>query len=265
MRATGLAVAATLATTLAMAIAWTGTAGAWPYVTAEFGHCVKSARGEGGSGYHNAGCTEAVAEGAKYHWVSGPGSKRGFTANASGVDFYVFSGRYGLKATPKVECSSASTAGEYTSAKTESLTLALSGCRMASASCQSEAEPAGDVLFSPLEGLLIKSGKGYDGEALIRWSPAIGETLASFECGGTSVTLSDSILREIKRNKMVSAETEQFKVWKEGSQRPSCYEPCMPGEQPTTTIGDVAYEWSGLSMSGTQADEETIEADAVLP
>jgi hypothetical protein len=39
----------------------------------------------------------------------------------------------------------------------------------------------------------------------------------------------------------------------------------VAGEQPTTTIGDVAYESSGLSMSGTQDDEEKIEADAVLP
>jgi hypothetical protein len=36
----------------------------------EFGRCVKKAKAEG-SGYSNAGCTTAVASGAKYEWVAG--------------------------------------------------------------------------------------------------------------------------------------------------------------------------------------------------
>ncbi len=52
----------------------------------EFGHCVKKAKAEG-EGYSNAGCTTAVASGAKYEWVSYSrlvegGAKLHFTSKA---------------------------------------------------------------------------------------------------------------------------------------------------------------------------------------
>lgn len=255
--------AALLAT--AVASIWASSAGASSHAAPEFGRCVKNAKSEAGGGFANKGCSEAVESGAKYHWVAGPGVKPGFTASASGVDLYVYSGSYGRHATPSVECSTASTVGEYTSADSESLELTLSGCKMASASCQSEAAPAGEIVFDPLEGLLVISEREYWGEALVRWSPALGGTLASFECGGTSVTITGSILHPIVRNRMESSEREQLKVWKEGVQKPSCYELCGPGELPATTIGGVTSEWSGLTMSGTQTNEEAIEADTLLP
>jgi hypothetical protein len=265
MRPAHLAIAATLAAVMAMAcVAVVASAFAPP----EFGRCIKNAKHEGGSGYSNSRCTTHVEEGAKYHWVSGPGSKRGFTASGGGVALYVSSGIYHVKASPKVECSSASTLGEYTSANTESLELTLTGCKMASASCQSEAAPAGEIVFTPLEGLLVVSKHEYWGEALIRWSPAIGETLASFECGGTSVVVSDSILHEIKRNKMLSSEAADLKIRKEGAQVPSCYETSVDsceGEYPLISIGGAPGELAGLSISGTQTDEEVLEANTLLP
>ncbi len=265
MRPAHLGIATTLATVVAMAcVAVSASAFAPP----EFGRCIKNAKHEGGVGYSDSGCTKHVEEGAKYHWVSGPGAKRGFTASGSGVALYVYSGRNHVKASPQVECSSASTLGEYTSSDTESLEVTLSGCKMASASCQSEGESAGEVMFSPLDGLLVVSKHEYWGEALIRWSPAIGETLASFQCGATSVVVSDSILHAIKRNKMLSSEAEDLKVFKEGVQTPSCYETASPscaGEYPLTSIGGAPGENSGLTISGAQTSEEKLEADTLLP
>jgi len=265
MRPAHLAIAATLATVMAVACA---VVSASAFAPPEFGRCIKNAKHEGGGGYSNSGCTAHVEEGAKYHWVSGPGAKRGFTASGGAVALYLYSGSYHVKANPTVECSAASTLGEYTSSNTESLEVTLTGCKMASATCQTEAAPAGEVLMTPLEGLLVVSKHEYWGEALIRWSPAIGETIANFECGGTSVVVSDSILHEIKRNKMVSSEAEGLKVSKEGTQKPGCYEtsgPSCEGEYPLTSVGGAPGEISGLSISGTQTDDEKLEATTLLP
>ena len=265
MRPAHLAIAATLATVMAVACA---VVSASAFAPPEFGRCIKNAKHEGGGGYSNSGCTAHVEEGAKYHWVSGPGAKRGFTASGGAVALYLYSGSYHVKANPTVECSAASTLGEYTSSNTESLEVTLTGCKMASATCQTEAAPAGEVLMTPLEGLLVVSKHEYWGEALIRWSPAIGETIANFECGGTSVAVSDSILHEIKRNKMVSSEAQDLKVSKEGAQKPGCYETIADsceGKYPLTSIGGAPGELSGLSISGTQTDEETLEANTLLP
>lgn len=262
MRAAGLA-SAMIAITWALPCAAAARA-----APPEFGHCVKNAKHEAGSGYANARCTEAVESGATHHWVPGPGAKPGFSASATGVDLYLVTKLSGV-AKPSIECASASVVGEFTSADTESAGLTLSGCKMASASCESEEAAPGEVVFSPLEGLLVMRVREFDGEALIRWTPAIGETLASFECGTTSVVISGGILHEIRRDQMVSGERERFRVWSEGLQRPSCYEgsPCELGgvSLPVTSIGGAPGKASGLSMLGTQTNEEAIEADTLLP
>ncbi|HYB24075.1 MAG TPA: hypothetical protein VED41_09780, partial [Solirubrobacteraceae bacterium] len=56
-------------------------------------------------------------------------------------------------------------------------------------------------------------------------------------------------------------ETEKLEVWKEGYQKPSCYDPCEAGEVPMTSVDGGHAEYSGLSMSGTQTSEEAMEAN----
>ncbi len=236
-----------------------GTAFAVRTFTPEFGRCVKVAKGMNVAGYSDHGCTKETASGAKYEWLPGPGAKPGFTASASGValTLQVAKGH----AHPSVECSTATTAGEFTGPFGESLSLTLTGCRMGSATCQSAGAAAGEVAFAPLQGKLVISKDESFGVPLVQWSPQLGETLAAFECGGVSVVISHSILHPIKADKMVSSETERLSVYHIGTQEPECYEPCEAGEEPSTSIGGAPAVPSGLSMSGTQSNQEAIEAD----
>ncbi len=247
-------------------------AGAYRYAPPEFGHCVRAARGESGPGFKDTGCTERVASGARYHWVSGPGSKTGFSASGS-ADLYQYSGSPRTHASPVVACSSSDTAGTFTGVASESVELVLSGCRMGSSSCQSAGEAAGVVRFAALEGLLTVGKRETWGEELIQWTPVVGETLASFECGSTSVLVTGGVLHQLKRDKMLTSETLQMKVGKEGIQTPSCRETLTePGETypgptcpvPMVSIGAAPPAEGGLSISGTQTDEEQLEADMLL-
>ncbi|HSZ06576.1 MAG TPA: hypothetical protein VK778_15420 [Solirubrobacteraceae bacterium] len=266
MRKLRLAVIAAAVMTTALVSAGTASASS-RFVAPEFGHCVKYPRGESGSGYADAACTGVVVSGARYHWLAGPGSKPGFTASTGSVALTQWSGRItGKKAKPVLTCSASRTTGEFTGANSESLELTLTGCTTGSAACQSTGASAGEVQFAPLEGLLVTDKDEYWGLALVRWSPALGSALASFECAGTSVLIEGAILHVIKRDKTLSSEAELLRVGKEGAQEPSCYEPMACGETgawqiPFSSIGGGPMLFSGLSAAGTQSDEEAIEAD----
>ena len=225
---------------------------------AQFGRCVKVAKGEAGAEYADSHCAAPAAEGAHYRWLAGPGSHAGFTASAGSValTLYAANGR----AAPTVQCSAASTIGQFTGPTSETLSLTLTGCEMGSAQCASSGAASGEVAFSPLQGTLVISKPESFGEALVLWTPQLGETLASFECGTTAVTIEGGILHALKANKMLSSEAERLRTYKDGLQRPSCYEPCTTGEAPETTVGGVTAPFSGLSFTGTQKDEEAIEA-----
>lgn len=231
----------------------------------EFGRCVKYAKGQSGSGYDNATCTGKSTTGARFHWLAGPGPKPGFTASTGSVALSQWSGIIGQKSKgPALTCSASRTAGEFAGASSETLELTLAGCAMGSTGCQSAGAAAGEVRFTPLEGLLVVSKHEYWGEALVRWSPAIGDVLADFDCGATEVSIEGAILHTIRRDKMRDSEAESLKVGREGVQKPSCYEgaPCGEGgyQTPTASIGGAGDLFSGLSATGTQTDEESIEA-----
>ncbi len=263
-----LCLAFVAAAVIATALVSAGTASASSrFVPPEFGHCVKYPKGQSGSGYSDSTCTGAVASGARYHWLPGPGPKPGFTASTGSVALTQWAGiTTGKRATPVLTCSASRTTGEFTGANTESLELTLTGCAMGSAACQSTEASAGEVQFAPLEGLLVTRKQEYWGLALIRWSPVLGSALASFECGGTSVLIEGPILRVIKRDKSLSSEAELLQTGKEGSQEPSCYEPVpcsneIGWQAPLDSIGGAPAMFAGLSAVGTQNDEEAIEAD----
>jgi hypothetical protein len=260
-------VAIVAAAVVATALVSAGTASAISrFEPPQFGHCVKYPRGQSGSGYADSKCTGVVASGARYHWLAGPGPKPGFTASTGSVALTQWAGVItGKKAQPVLTCSASSATGEFTGTNSESIELTLTGCAMGSATCQSTGASAGEVQFAPLQGLLVTDKDEYWGVALVRWSPALGGALASFECAGTSVLIEGTILHAIKRDKALSSEAELLQVGKEGAQQPSCYEPlaCGNGEawqDPFTSIGGAPAEFSGLSAVGTQSDEEAIEA-----
>lgn len=245
---------------------------AYAYTPAEFGRCVKDAKGESGAGFSDKACTNRVEAGGKYHWVPGPGPNNGFTATTGSVDLYQYSPAV-TKAVPVVECSSSRTTGSFTSATTESFSFVLSGCKMASLPCQSAGEAPGVVSFEPIVGLLTVSKFETWGEALVQWDAATGDTLASFECGSTSVQITGGLLHPITRNHMRDSERDRIVVGKEGLDTPDCRETYRePGEPypggtcpgPFVSIGGAEAAEGGLKMLGTQTDEERIEADTLL-
>ncbi len=240
-----------------MALAFAAQAGA-ETIAPEFGRCVKAPKGETGAGYSDSHCNTPVSSGAAYHWLAGPGSKPGFQASTGSVALTLDTAG-GKRAQPVIECAASKASGDVTGTSSESLELVLTGCRMSSASCQTVGAAAGEVAFSPLEGMPEIVRTTQQGEALIRWTPALGETLASFECGGTSVVITQSMMHPVRDDRMAKGEGEKFRIHKSGTQDPECAQPCEAGEQPSTSIGGGAATLSGFAMSGTQANEEAIE------
>lgn len=248
-------IAVALASTIAAAAAGTAEA---ERIAPEFGRCVKLAKGEAGPGYSDPGCTSSVSSGAKFRWLAGPGAKPGFGATTGQVALTRY--RPGVKAGQlDMSCSASSVSGEITGTASASIELVMTGCKMGSESCASAGAGTGEVAFVPLEGSPLVLRTSERGEALMRWSPALGETLASFECGGVAVTIGGSMLHPIRDDKMTSSEAERFRAHKEGTQNPECAEPCEPGEQPETSIGGAAPDLSGFEMAGAQSSDEKLE------
>lgn len=250
-------------------------ASAFTYAPPEFGHCVKNAKGERGAGYLTSRCMEHVSSGAKYHWVAGPGAKSGFTASGS-ADLYAWNGS-NRRATPIVECSSSSTTGTFTGPRSETASLTLSGCRAGSSPCHSPAAEEGTVRFEPLEGLLVLELRGDIRwrKPLVQWTPAFGETLASLQCGATSVLVTGGVFQVVTGEKLLSSEPDGLNVYKEGVQDPGCRErisetpPYEYGPEPVCVYPSISVNGApavlgGISISGTQTDEEAIEADVYL-
>jgi hypothetical protein len=252
MRRAGIAVL----TMAALALAISAPAGA-ESIAPEFGRCVKAPKNETGGGYSDSHCNQPVGSGATYHWLAGPGAKAGFHASTGSVALTLNAG--GGRAQPAIRCSGSTTTGEFTSAATESLELVMTGCRMGAAGCQSEGAGAEEVAFSPLEGVPEVIRTTQQGEAVVRWAPAIGEVLASFECASTGVTITQSMLHVVRDDKSSKAEPEKFRVYKSGTQKPECAEPCEPNEEPSTSIGGAPGALSGFAMVGSQTNEEGIE------
>ncbi len=227
-------------------------------IAPEFGRCVKAPKGETAAGYSNSGCTTPVASGARYLWSAGPGAKAGFKGTTGSVGLTLYApGAKRVAAT--IQCSASKDSGEFTGTGGESLDLILTGCKMAAADCQSAGAATGEVAFLPLEGTPNVERSTEQGEALVRWSPVLGDTLASFECAGTEVTITASMLHAVRDDRMSSSEPEKLRTYKAGTQDPECGEPCEPGEEPETSIGGSAATLSGLSATGAQTNEEKIE------
>jgi hypothetical protein len=253
MRRSGIA----CAVVAALALATAGPAGA-ERIAPEFGRCVKTPKGETVAGYSDPHCNKPVATGAGWQWLAGPGARSGFGSSSGPVSLTLSTSAKG-HATPVIQCGASKVSGTFTGVASEALGLVLTGCKMGSATCQSEGATAGEVAFSPLEGVPEVVRTSEQGEAVVRWRPALGETLASFECGGVAVTITQSMLHPVRDDKMVKSEPQKFRVYKTGTQQPECAEPCEPDEEPAVSIGGASATIGGFSMSGVQSDEEGIE------
>jgi hypothetical protein len=232
----------------------------------EYGRCVKTTGG--GAGYADKGCTEAVASGAAYEWVSGPGAKAHFTQSAGSTTLETHEGQ-------QMTCSGMLESGEYTGVSSQSLSITFTGCELGSARCQSGAT-AGEIVSEPLEGLLgnVKAESDpFNGQAGIELQPASGETLLSFECAGASVVVTGRDIHEVKANKMRSSANEKFKLEPashgKGEQAPECFDertgdPLVTercGLLETSVDGGPPVQ-SGLKLQARLTNEEKLEVRA---
>jgi hypothetical protein len=208
--------------------------------------------------YSAAGCFTEALESLKpgrYEWSPGPGRMGGFSGASGRVTIETSGGT-------RILCESGSARGDYTAAKTESIALALSGCEQTSThqSCQSAAT-AGEIRTATLIG---KLGFTKDGEPV---KPAVGVDLAppagsvaQFECGGVSRTLSGSVIGALSPIDSTSAgSTLAFKQAK-GHQSPEAFE-----GGPADTLQSTAVsgsEAAGLAGSFKISPQESIEVKA---
>jgi hypothetical protein len=236
----------------------------------EFGRCLKVEGVKVGKktvyngGYSNPPCTIPNGEKkGRYEWSAGGGAKKKFTGEFGATILAPVT-----KGT--IECAGGSSEGEYTGAKTETVTLTLESCEALPAhqSCQNVGSAVGEVKTMSLNGELgfinktaIPPAVGLDLKA------ATGEIAAAFECGGgghgtgTQVVLEGSVIGQIRPvNKMSPAFTVTYRT-KAGKQFPEQFEGGVKDTLKTESIVGIekTTEESRLTTLNTNTNEESME------
>jgi hypothetical protein len=168
IRTLGLALAATA---LLAAVASTSASAAAP----EFGKCVPAV-GKTGE-YIGAHCTAPAGGKGKYNWVAGPGANPKFEGTSESVPVLEMPGL-------QISCSVATYNGEYTGAKTASVTVDLIGCLNVATHKKCQTNPAKEGEIEPPGSL-----EGEIGHVNINGLQKVGldlkrsPTIAVFTCG----------------------------------------------------------------------------------
>jgi PKD repeat protein/flagellar hook assembly protein FlgD len=231
----------------------------------EFGRCVSEAPVKEGSktvykgDYTESKCTKASsAKAGKYEWLGGPGTDRGFTGTEGAMTLETVD-------KVKIKCSAGQATGTYATARTESLTIAFTGCELAvpKVSCQSEGARAGEVKSSVLEAELgfIKGGsKPSVGLSLEPVAP--DADLASFKCGEASLAVSGSAIAPVTAvDQMVKAFTSKYLASK-GKQSSEHFEGGL-NDTLDLTIAGKPEERLGLTATEKEVPEEALEIKAL--
>jgi PKD repeat protein len=204
-------------------------------------------------------CTHDAHGKGRYNFFSAPGPKPKITGTLG-------AGTLETVGKARVTCSGGSTAGEYTGAKTETLTLTLNGCKRSSGgACQSAGSAAGEIVSLPLEGEVgFISGRATKrpviGLDLKREGPMI-----TAECGvGLSkaiLTVEGSVIGTVTPTaKMTLEETVKFKAVA-GLQQPEHFE---EGAKDTLVekiagVSENTTEQAGLTVTALDKSDEPME------
>ena len=159
----------------------------------------------------------------------------------------------------KVKCAAGSSTGEFTGARSQTTSLILTGCELASpkATCQTESAAAGEVRTSTLEGQLGFISKGSKPSVGIDLKPS-GSSIATFACGATKVTVNGSVIAPVTAlDKMGTA----FKVKLKASKGVQAPEQIEGGVKDTLgwTASPKPEEQLGLTATETLTSEEPLE------
>jgi hypothetical protein len=223
-----------------------------------FGRCVKATAKRTGE-WEGARCINYAHGKGTYNFLPGPGAAPKVSGGL---------GATSLETTgkAKISCASGTGVGEYTGARTLTITLTLSGCERASnhQPCQSVGGASGQIVTNALEGTLgfINAAKPSVGLDL-----AHEPSLASFECtapgvpGKELLTVEGSVIGQIaKLDEMASGFTITF-TGRAGKQTPEAFEGGATDTLLTSTVGR-ASEPSVLTSTLSLSDEEPLELKA---
>jgi hypothetical protein len=168
----------------------------------------------------------------------------------------------------RIECGGASSAGEYTGAKTiGNVVTTFTECEVAEGvTCLSPGAKAGEIVSASLQGALgvIKAeGLPTNNKIGLDLFPTSGEVVAEIECGGlVKVVVTGSVIHLLNINKMLLEENEKM-VQKKGSQKPEKFEG-GPVDVLESSIGGGSPVQSGLGLLTRLTNEEKIEVNSVV-
>ncbi|HEX4186601.1 MAG TPA: IPT/TIG domain-containing protein [Solirubrobacteraceae bacterium] len=231
----------------------------------EYGRCIKVPIGAGR--FSSATCTTLGGE-KKYEWYPAFGSnpllKKHFTIKI----------KVGTEAVLQtvgghiVTCKGESGTGEYTGNRTVGdVKLTFTGCHLGTlGNCQSSGAGEGEVVTATLSGELgvIKASTEGTAKNLVGTDlkPAGAEAFAAFVCAGsTTVSVTGSVIGEVKRNAMTTLGTLKY-LQAKGVQKPTRF---VGGEEDDllSSFAEATPEHSGLNLSAVVGTEEKVEVSSI--
>ncbi len=235
----------------------------------DIGRCVKVegvAEGKGlvfHGAYTNSGCTlETEEHTGRYEWVPGPGPKPKFVGEGKSLKLET-SGKQG------VTCAASASQGEYTSAKTATLTVTLTGCQIGPKShavaCQSAGAAAGEIRTGSLAGgieFISENEEPTTPVVGIDLKPSAGGTVMAFECGGSSASVTGSLIVPVTPLDKMTSALKLKALGGPGTQSPEAFE-VGPKDTLTYTKSGGAAEAAGLTSSVSLLGEEPVEVKAI--
>lgn len=227
-----------------------------PVGKAELGRCVATT----GGNYQNSSCVTAASPAGtgKYEWEPFPFTKARFSLVNGPATFKTAVSK------TTISCGENSVAGEYTGTQSASLGITFTGCKVLGpfgGQCTGEGAAGGEFSTSPL---VAEFGivEGAVSPPAVGWAihPAAGDQFATFDCGGTEVSLTGSVIATATPiNKMTAAFRLNFSG-AGGIQKPESFEGGQPQVLTLTTTN--ATERVGLTMADSIANERLVEIKA---
>jgi phospholipase C len=223
---------------------------------AEFGRCVRLAKGVRGR-FATSGCTSpATTEQFAFEWEPGPGPNAGFTTSVKAETALTLETVRKVKVTCKGEVSS----GEYTGPTTVGgVVVTLTGCEALSAKCNSAGAAEGEIVTSALEGVLGWEAKEEHRVALDLFPAQKGGAFTEFVCGATSLAVRGSVISPVISGRMQSTTTVKYAATA-GRQKPEHVEGEANDVLESSLLGGI-FEQTGLTLTTTLTNAEPIEVN----
>jgi polyvinyl alcohol dehydrogenase (cytochrome) len=226
----------------------------------ELGRCLRLKAPTTGR-YANAGCTTKSSgeNTGRFEWQPLYGGRVRFAGKSKAATFTTVGNL-------SIRCKTSSYAGEYSSARTATLTIRLAGCKSgpgAGVKCQGEGASAGEINTSPLEaslGFVARAPTTVIGLDLKPAAP--GPYLMTFKCGESTSRVAGSVIGSFA---VVDKMLTRFKLGyrdAEGRQLPQRFEGGTP-DTLTLIPSSGPEEQAGLATRASLRNEAAVEIKAI--